>query len=297
MHRDAPLRPAEPATSLLLTRLTKRKDLVCFSPEGDLVGGLVVTAIGIDACRHVGGRSDHRLLAAFPCSSEPTSSPRRSSGGASRVSCRSQWAGWPCGSTSSWRSWCYPSSSPGDHLFLEPTAAGSGGSPRSGRRAVVSGVLLEAILRRHPTVHLGAYHLSYTIGLQHGSPSSASTSWPRAGLSGSGFRDFVIFGVANVVAVVILARSARTGSPRCGASMPPWPAGPRLAHAVRKAAPAVPGGGRPDALKASPDRPAALVALAVPTDAKGCPPQPLRACARSRSRLSGSSCGLTQRRP
>jgi hypothetical protein len=39
---------------------------VCFSPEGDLVGGLVVTAIGIDACRHVRGRFDHRLLAAFP---------------------------------------------------------------------------------------------------------------------------------------------------------------------------------------------------------------------------------------
>jgi hypothetical protein len=43
------------------------KESVCFSPEGDLVGGLVVTAIGIDACRLVRGRFDHRLLAAFPC--------------------------------------------------------------------------------------------------------------------------------------------------------------------------------------------------------------------------------------
>jgi hypothetical protein len=55
------------ATSPVLTAKSKSnwKELVCCSPEGDLVGGLVVTAIGIDACRRT-GRFDHRLLAAFP---------------------------------------------------------------------------------------------------------------------------------------------------------------------------------------------------------------------------------------
>ncbi len=36
---------------------------VCFSPEGDLVGGLVVTAIGIDAYRHLRGQDNHLLFA------------------------------------------------------------------------------------------------------------------------------------------------------------------------------------------------------------------------------------------
>ena len=39
---------------------------MCFSPEGDLVGGLVVTGIGADACRHLRGRNDKLMLAALP---------------------------------------------------------------------------------------------------------------------------------------------------------------------------------------------------------------------------------------
>ena len=39
---------------------------VCFSPEGDVAGGLVVTAIGIDTCRHLRGRKEYLLLAALP---------------------------------------------------------------------------------------------------------------------------------------------------------------------------------------------------------------------------------------
>ena len=40
--------------------------VICFSPEGDLAGGLVVTAIGVDACRHLRGRNNLLLLAALP---------------------------------------------------------------------------------------------------------------------------------------------------------------------------------------------------------------------------------------
>ena len=39
---------------------------MCFSPEGDLVGGVVVVAIGVDALRHLRRRNDHVALAALP---------------------------------------------------------------------------------------------------------------------------------------------------------------------------------------------------------------------------------------
>lgn len=39
---------------------------MCFSPEGDLVGGLVVTAIGVDAYRHLRGQDNHLLFATLP---------------------------------------------------------------------------------------------------------------------------------------------------------------------------------------------------------------------------------------
>jgi hypothetical protein len=39
---------------------------VCFSPEADLVGGLVVGAIGIDAVRHIDHRPGHVALASLP---------------------------------------------------------------------------------------------------------------------------------------------------------------------------------------------------------------------------------------
>jgi hypothetical protein len=39
---------------------------VCFSPQADLVGGLAITAIGVDVVRHVHRRRDHMALAALP---------------------------------------------------------------------------------------------------------------------------------------------------------------------------------------------------------------------------------------
>jgi hypothetical protein len=54
----------------------------------------------------------------------------------------------------------------------------------------VSLVLLEAILRTDPTVHLGAYHLSYTIGLHHGIAIIGLYIVATCGsLLASGFRD------------------------------------------------------------------------------------------------------------
>ena len=39
---------------------------MCFSAQADLVGGIVVGAIGVDACRHLRGRNDHLMLAGLP---------------------------------------------------------------------------------------------------------------------------------------------------------------------------------------------------------------------------------------
>jgi hypothetical protein len=189
------------------------KERVCFSPEGDLVGGLVVTAIGIDACRHVRGRFDHRLLAAFPLLL-----------GAHQLTETFVWWGLqgvvPL-AVGLVAMWIYlvvafvvlPVLVPLIIMLLEPT-------PRRRWRIApflavglgVSLVLLEAMLRTHPTVHLGAYHLSYTIGLHHGVAIIGLYIVATCGsLLASGFRDIVYFGLANVVAVVILARLSADG--------------------------------------------------------------------------------------
>ena len=39
---------------------------MCFSPQADLVGGLVISGIGVDVVRHVHRRRDHMALAALP---------------------------------------------------------------------------------------------------------------------------------------------------------------------------------------------------------------------------------------
>src|SRR5580700_5069383 len=39
---------------------------MCFSPQGDLVGGVVVMGIGVDAWRHLRGRSEYLVVAALP---------------------------------------------------------------------------------------------------------------------------------------------------------------------------------------------------------------------------------------
>ena len=39
---------------------------MCFSAQADIVGGTLVAAIGVDAYRHLRGRSSHLLLATLP---------------------------------------------------------------------------------------------------------------------------------------------------------------------------------------------------------------------------------------
>jgi hypothetical protein len=81
-----------------------------------------------------------------------------------------------------------------------------------GLGVAVATVLLITMVRGPVTVQLGTYHLAYSIGLHHGVLIIGLYVLATCGsLLVSGYRDVVIFGLANVVAVVILARLTADG--------------------------------------------------------------------------------------
>jgi len=186
---------------------------VCFSPEGDLVGGIVVTAIGIDACRHLRGRNDHIALAALPLLL-----------GLHQIDEAFVWwslQGHVPQGLGRVTMWIYlvvafvvlPVVVPLIIMLLEPTARRKLRiAPFLALGTVVATVLLLTMLRNHPSVRLGTYHLAYSIGLQHGILIIGLYLVATCGsLLASGFRHIVIFGVANLVAVAILARLSADG--------------------------------------------------------------------------------------
>jgi hypothetical protein len=78
--------------------------------------------------------------------------------------------------------------------------------------AVVSGVLLAAMVRGPVTATLGDYHLSYGTGLHSGGPIVTAYVVATCGsLVFSGYRHVAIFGVANLFAVAVLAHLAIDG--------------------------------------------------------------------------------------
>jgi hypothetical protein len=186
---------------------------VCFSPEGDLAGGLLVTTIGIDACRHLKGRNNYLLLAATPLVL-----------GAHQIDESLVWWGLQnhvphlAGRIAMWiylviAFVIVPILVPLAILRLQPTAA---------RRWVImpflvlgTGVaidLLITMLKGPVTVKLGHYHLAYSIGLRHGLIVIGLYIVATCGsLLASGYRDILFFGLANVVAVLILARLTADG--------------------------------------------------------------------------------------
>jgi hypothetical protein len=186
---------------------------VCFSPEGDLVGGLVVTGIGVDACRHLRGRDNYLLLAVTPLLL-----------GAHQIDESLVW--WSLQNhvphlAGRIAMWIYlviafvvvPIIVPLAILRLESTtrrrwllvpfvALGVG----------VAVVLLTTMLRGPVTVRLGSYHLAYSIGLKHGLIVIGLYIVATCGsLLVSGYRHILIFGLANLVAVVVLARLTADG--------------------------------------------------------------------------------------
>lgn len=186
---------------------------MCFSPEGDLAGGIVVTAIGVDALRHLRHRHDHVALAALPLLL-----------GFHQIDEALVW--WslqgvvPRG-LGTVAMWIYlvialvvlPVLVPIVILLLEPTRRRRMRiAPFLALGAVVSAVLLETMVRTGASVRQGSYHLAYSIGLQHGLIVIGLYIVATCGaLLASGYRHIVAFGAANVVAVVVLARLSADG--------------------------------------------------------------------------------------
>jgi hypothetical protein len=186
---------------------------VCFSPEADIVGGLVIVAIGVDAVRHVGQRRDLLALASIPLLL-----------GAHQFIEALVWL-WlqghvPRGIGHS-ALWAYlliafvvlPVFIPLAVIALEPTKRRKWlMAPFAAIGAVIAAVLLTAMIRGPIGVRLEPYHLSYSIRLSDGFLVVALYVVAVCGpLMVSGYRHIAIFGIVNLIAVVIIARLTISG--------------------------------------------------------------------------------------
>jgi hypothetical protein len=180
---------------------------VCFSAEADVVGGLVIGGIGVDAYRHLRGRNNHLLLATLPLLL-----------GAHQLVEAFVWWGTE-GSVphdvGRVALWIYlliafvvlPMFVPIAVLVLEPTSRRRWHmAPFVALGAGVSAVLLWAMLRAPIDVAARPYHLSYSVSISRGGLVVALYVAAVCGaLLFSGYRHVEIFGVANLVAVAVLA--------------------------------------------------------------------------------------------
>jgi hypothetical protein len=185
---------------------------MCFSPEGDLVGGLVVTVIGVDACLHLRGRPEYRLIAPFPILL-----------GLHQIDETFVWwqlQGHVAHSVGVVAMWIYllfafvvlPTLVPTMVFLLEPRDRRKVIAPFLTLGVVTSAVLLETMLSGHPDATLGAYHVAYSIGLQHGMVIIGLYILATCGsMMASGQRNVVWFGAVNLVAVIVLARLCANG--------------------------------------------------------------------------------------
>jgi hypothetical protein len=180
---------------------------VCFSPQADLVGGAVVVAIGIDACRHLESRRSHLLLAGLPLLL----------GAHQAVEAFVWWGteGDVSPEVGRVALWIYlliafvvlPIFVPIAVRALEPTPERRARiTPFAVLGAAVSTVLFVAMLRGPIGVTPHPYHLSYSLNLQYSPLIITLYVIAVCGpLLFSGFRDIAIFGIANLIAVVVLA--------------------------------------------------------------------------------------------
>ncbi|HEX3541954.1 MAG TPA: DUF6629 family protein [Acidimicrobiales bacterium] len=180
---------------------------MCFSPQADVAGGLLVTAIGVDSWRHVGRRRGGRMLAALPLLL-----------GVHQLIEVVVWWG-PQGrvspQTGRTAMWLYlliafvilPVYVPLAVLMLEPSRRRKLQMvPFVVLGAVVAAVLLVAMIGGPVTVALRPWHLAYSIHVAAGGLVVGLYVVAICGaLLFSGYRHVAMFGLANLVAVALIA--------------------------------------------------------------------------------------------
>lgn len=186
---------------------------MCFSPQADLIGGVILAGIGFDAVRHVRQRRDQVALAALPFLLA-----------AHQIDEAFVWWGlqgqipaW----VGRWAMWAYllfafvvlPVYVPLAVRALEPP-----GRRRTAMTAfavlgsAVSCLLLAAMLRGPVTAGLGDLRLVYGIHLHAGLLIVSAYVAATCGAAVlSGYRRVAIFGTVNLIAVAVLARVAIDG--------------------------------------------------------------------------------------
>jgi hypothetical protein len=186
---------------------------LCFSPQADLVGGLLICTIGVDAVRHIGQRREFCLLAGIPLVL----------GVHQLIEALVWW--WLQGHVPSGIGhaalWAYlliafvllPVFIPVAVIMLEPTRRRKWMMmPFTLIGAVIAVVLLAAMVRSPVGVRLAPYHLSYSIRLSDGFGIIACYVVAVCGsLLVSGYRNVAIFGIVNLVAVIVIARLTISG--------------------------------------------------------------------------------------
>lgn len=185
---------------------------VCFSPQADLVGGAVVTLLGVDALRHVGERRElpiaflplmlgvHQLVETFVW----WGLDGHVSQGIGRAA-----------------TWIYlliafvvlPLYVPAALWAIEPTTARRRLMlPFLAIGTAVSVTLLVAMIRGPVSASLESHHVAYSIGLAYGGLIVAGYVIATCGsLLVSGYRHIVLFGLVNLPVIALLALSARSG--------------------------------------------------------------------------------------
>jgi len=182
------------------------REVMCFSPQADLIGGVVISAIGIDALVHVEKRASHLAIAALPLVLA-----------IHQLDEAFIWLGLEGHVTRSVEHvalWIYlliafvllPIYIPLAVMGYEPTARRKWAmSPFVAIGAYVAVVLFQAILRGPFGVTMHPLHLSYHLRLGH---MTAIVSLYVVAVCGtllfSGIRPMVIFGLVNFVAVIII---------------------------------------------------------------------------------------------
>jgi hypothetical protein len=186
---------------------------MCFSAQADLVGGVVVSGIGVDVLRHVQGRRRYLPMAALPMML-----------GLHQIDEAFVWWGRqghvasPVGTAAIWIYLLFafvvlPVYVPVAVLCIETNRRrrqAMAGFVVVG--AVVSAVLLAAMLRGPVRAELGHLHIEYSTDLRAGGLVVGVYVLATCGaVLCSSHRDIAWFGVVNLVAVAVLAKLAIDG--------------------------------------------------------------------------------------